>query len=351
MKRIDTATKAVDLYGVGKHGFQDGDPDIGQAPTGLNASWFNQVQEELARIVEGAGVALDGAKVNQIATLLGPLVFVAPGGTANALTVALPAAIAPAAYADQQKVRVKVAAANTRAMTINVSDLGAKSIVHADGSEMGYGELKAGQFVELIYSAGLGKFVIVGSPTRGRFTRQVVITTSMTFDPADYGVEDYWFEGVAAGASGATPSSGGTAVEEGGGAGFYAAGFLKVTAPIPIVIGSPGAVASTPSQPGAHASDTTIGDTVTLGGGRYQSASTGVVPAGWIGIPGQRAMTWSVNSGIGLAGHPAALGIGGWDPQGYGAGGLGGRGYGAEYLGSYGAPATAGRPSIVIARF
>ena len=51
MKRIDTATKAVDLYGAGKHGFQDGDPDIGQAPTSLNASWFNQVQEELARIL------------------------------------------------------------------------------------------------------------------------------------------------------------------------------------------------------------------------------------------------------------------------------------------------------------
>lgn len=347
MKRIDTATKAVDLYGAGKHGFQDGDPDIGQAPTGLNASWFNQVQEELARIVEGAGVALDGAKVNQIATLLGPLVFVAPGGTANALTVALPAAIAPAAYADQQKVRVKIAAANTGAMTINVSDLGAKSIVHADGSEMGYGELKAGQFIELIYSAGLGKFVIVGSPTRGRFTRQVVITTSMTFDPADYGVEDYWVEGVGPGASGATPSAGGSAVEEGGGAGCYVAGFVRITSPQTVVIASPGAVSVSNSQPGANGGDSTFGADIVAGGGKYQGNSVGSFPGGLV-IPGQRGMTWSVNSGIGLAGAPAKFGTGGWDPRGYGGGGVGGRGYGSPSGGAWAGP---GNPSIFVVRY
>lgn len=70
MKRIDTATKAVDLFGPGKHGFKAGNVLSGEAPTKLAADWFNHVQEEIARLVEEFfGVELDGASVNQLATL------------------------------------------------------------------------------------------------------------------------------------------------------------------------------------------------------------------------------------------------------------------------------------------
>lgn len=70
MRRIDTATKAVDLFGPGKHGFKAGNVLSGEAPTKLAADWFNHVQEEIARLVEEFfGVELDGESVNQLATL------------------------------------------------------------------------------------------------------------------------------------------------------------------------------------------------------------------------------------------------------------------------------------------
>lgn len=70
MKRIDTATKAVDLFGAGKHGFRAGNVLAGESPTKLNSPWFNHVQEELANLVEVLfGEALDDGTVNQLATL------------------------------------------------------------------------------------------------------------------------------------------------------------------------------------------------------------------------------------------------------------------------------------------
>jgi len=66
MERITTSTKATDLFGAGKHGFKNGDPLSGDAPTQLNAAWFNEVQEELATVIEQAGIALDGAHRDQL---------------------------------------------------------------------------------------------------------------------------------------------------------------------------------------------------------------------------------------------------------------------------------------------
>lgn len=58
MHRIDTATKATDLFGAGKHGFKDGDKALGIAATDLTAAFFNDVQENIAGIIESAGIAL-----------------------------------------------------------------------------------------------------------------------------------------------------------------------------------------------------------------------------------------------------------------------------------------------------
>lgn len=66
MDRIDTATKAVDLHGAGKHGFKDGDLALGISPTDLDADWFNAVQEEIANVIEGAGIVLNGAVRTQL---------------------------------------------------------------------------------------------------------------------------------------------------------------------------------------------------------------------------------------------------------------------------------------------
>ena len=66
MDRISTATKAVDLYGAGKHGFKDGDLANSILPTDLNAAWFNMVQEELLGIIESSGQAAAAGTLDQV---------------------------------------------------------------------------------------------------------------------------------------------------------------------------------------------------------------------------------------------------------------------------------------------
>jgi hypothetical protein len=74
MERIDTATKAVDLFGSGKHGFTEGDPGTGTPPTHLSHDWFNAVQEELANFIEGQGITLvPGTYTQLLAALRAPV--------------------------------------------------------------------------------------------------------------------------------------------------------------------------------------------------------------------------------------------------------------------------------------
>lgn len=58
MHRIDTATKAVDLFGAGKHGFKAGDPSIPTPATHMSPDWCNDLQENVARVIEDLGIAL-----------------------------------------------------------------------------------------------------------------------------------------------------------------------------------------------------------------------------------------------------------------------------------------------------
>jgi hypothetical protein len=70
MDRINSATKAVDLYGAGKHGFKDGNLGLSITPTDLNAAWFNGVQEELLAAIEAAGIVPAAATRNQLVLAL-----------------------------------------------------------------------------------------------------------------------------------------------------------------------------------------------------------------------------------------------------------------------------------------
>lgn len=66
MKRIDTANKATDLFGAGKHGYRPGNPATGQNPTECSPDAFNALQEEIATAIEGAGIALNPASNAQL---------------------------------------------------------------------------------------------------------------------------------------------------------------------------------------------------------------------------------------------------------------------------------------------
>lgn len=68
MERINTSTKAADLYGPGKHGFQASGPG-GAQPTQLSADWCNSVQEELANAIEGAGLSVGGGMSQLLAAI------------------------------------------------------------------------------------------------------------------------------------------------------------------------------------------------------------------------------------------------------------------------------------------
>ncbi len=66
MHRIDTAGKAVDKFGAGKHGFSDGSELGLQEATLLVADYYDSLQEGPVRVVEGAGLALEKGNHDQL---------------------------------------------------------------------------------------------------------------------------------------------------------------------------------------------------------------------------------------------------------------------------------------------
>ncbi|WP_051905584.1 hypothetical protein [Pantoea sp. NGS-ED-1003] len=58
MHRIDTPTAQKDKFGAGKNGFTGGNPQTGELPTALDASFFDSLQEELSAVIESSGIAL-----------------------------------------------------------------------------------------------------------------------------------------------------------------------------------------------------------------------------------------------------------------------------------------------------
>lgn len=83
MHRIDSADRAIDLFGAGKDGFTDGDPGMGIPPTHLTDDFFNSLQEELCRLIESNGVVLSKPTLTQLLT-----VFRSPIGVGAAAAIA-----------------------------------------------------------------------------------------------------------------------------------------------------------------------------------------------------------------------------------------------------------------------
>ncbi|KEY42711.1 hypothetical protein [Pantoea agglomerans] len=81
MHRIDTSTAQVDKFGAGKNGFTGGNPQTGELPTALNADFFDSVQEEIAAVIEAAGLAL--TKSNRAQLLAAMNTLVGPGRLIN----------------------------------------------------------------------------------------------------------------------------------------------------------------------------------------------------------------------------------------------------------------------------
>lgn len=66
MKRIDTSTRALNLFGAGKDGFRNSNLGLGIAATDFNADWPNGVQEEIMAVIEAAGLVASGGDLTQL---------------------------------------------------------------------------------------------------------------------------------------------------------------------------------------------------------------------------------------------------------------------------------------------
>lgn len=78
MRRIATATRQLNKFGPGRDGFTNGDPIAGVVSTDLQAEWFDSVQEELAAVVEFAGMELDPNDNTQLVTAIRELLSLRP---------------------------------------------------------------------------------------------------------------------------------------------------------------------------------------------------------------------------------------------------------------------------------
>jgi hypothetical protein len=66
MQRISTATRVIDKFGPGRDGFANGNPATGAPSTQLEAEWYDSQQEEMANVIELAGMTLNPADMTQL---------------------------------------------------------------------------------------------------------------------------------------------------------------------------------------------------------------------------------------------------------------------------------------------
>jgi hypothetical protein len=78
MERITTPTAVPNKFGPGKNGFQGGGPPNA---TQLSPEWFDNVQEETARVIEGQGIVLDGGQLDQMKQAIDDYAFADPSIT------------------------------------------------------------------------------------------------------------------------------------------------------------------------------------------------------------------------------------------------------------------------------
>lgn len=172
MKRIDTATRAIDLFGAGKDGFKDGNLALAIVATDLDAEWFNDVQEELLSVVETAGLVPAPATRTQLRQAIDIMIrkklgaVCAAGGTADAITGAFTPAYA--SFTDGAVVYVRAAAENASTTpTFKADALAAKTIVKGNNVPLVGSDIAgAGYWMQLQYDQTLDKFVLL-NPASG----------------------------------------------------------------------------------------------------------------------------------------------------------------------------------------
>ena len=140
--------------------------DLNDKVTGntLTAAEWNEVPSEIQNVIEGLGIALSGADLNQLGKAIAGYVangaFYTDGGAADAYVLTqIGSKQAPTAYTDGMAVEFIPDNTNTGASTVNVAGLGVKNIVDTGSA----GLIIAGIRYQLRYRSGSGDFEIVNN--------------------------------------------------------------------------------------------------------------------------------------------------------------------------------------------
>lgn len=290
MDRISTATKAVDLFGAGKHGWKDGNVAGGIVPTDFNAEWVNGAQEELLAIIEAAGIAPAAATRNQVQQAIeimvrrqAALVCVA-AGTADAITGDFTPDVT--ALTAGMRVSVRAGAANaTTTPTFKADGTAVKTIVKGNNLPLAIGDIAgAGHWLELQYDLTLDKYVLLnpaaGVITAGRLLNVRVITATGTYTPT-VGTQSVVVEvqggGGGGGSSGAT-GAGQLAAGAGGNGGSYAKSrFTAAFSGVTVTVGAAG-TGGTAGGNGGTGGTSSFGALVSAPGGAGGTGSPAVAP-------------------------------------------------------------------------
>ncbi|WP_431282731.1 hypothetical protein ACQW02_25540 [Humitalea sp. 24SJ18S-53] len=358
MLRITDPSAVVDKWGAGKPGFTDGDPLAGIGVTYLNAAWFDGVQEELVRTLEGYGLVPSGADLAQLLKA----VRRAAGGNSSVR------AASGTLTADDAGV-VAIAAAGDMTLTLPLASA-------AGGRPIRYTFVRTDTTTAVVALARAGTDIIeglttIGVPVGSRMTlvsdgnlawrlqggqpllggMGVYIAGGSFVVPAGVRrVKGRGWGGGGGGAGNINTSSG----TSGGGGGGYFEGIVDVVPGqvVPISIGAAGiGGANTVGANGTPGGITSFGSFMSATGGqggRYDNASGGiggVGVGGQINISGDQGGTASPVGGSYIGGYggttfcgaPAGPNISGQGLSGRFPGG-GGSGSSANNYGGNGAP-------------
>lgn len=327
MKRISTTTRVVDKFGAGKDGYTDGDVGGGIPATDLEAGLFDNLQEEIANVVEGSGIALNGAVLTQlrqaVKRLFGgnvttvnaansPLVLTADhaglvlmDATAGNISATLPAA----ALLTETSAKFRFVRLDATGNTATVNRAGADTFL-GGGTAFTLG---GGGDWRHIESDLISKWVFVGASGKGR---QAFFVSSSTWTcPGDVTSVIVSMCGGGGGGGGATGSTGG-----GGGGGAQCR--TKETAVVvpgtsyTVTIGAGGAGGG-PDQVGIAGGVTSFGILLSTSGGSGGARGTFPTAGGAAGGAG------GVDGGTGGSAGAGVVGGSGGGTR-YGGGGLGG---------------------------
>ncbi len=145
--------------------FTGGDPVAATPATVPGYEWFNNVQEELLSVIEGAGLVASGADRTQLKQAISEMIEVKSGnyaldtGVANAYVVALNPAVA--AYTNGLAIRVKFAHTNTGASTLDAG-AGPAPMLNDEGAALAAGDAPAGGVASMVYDSVAGAWLLTG---------------------------------------------------------------------------------------------------------------------------------------------------------------------------------------------